>query len=60
MEINTNLFDITDEYPDKYLEFYSPTLTIYFFTTKSYQELYDIFDILSTELPFSIKELNNF
>lgn len=60
LEINSNLFDLTDEYPDKYLEYYSKDLTLYFFTTKNYSWLNDIFSILSTELPFTIKEINNF
>ncbi len=60
LELNTNLFDITDEYPDNYLEYYSKNLTLYFFPTKSYNEVYDIFSILSSELPFKINETNSF
>lgn len=60
LELNTNLFDITDEYPDNYLEYYSKDLTLYFFPTKNYSEVYDIFSILSSELPFKINETNNF
>lgn len=60
LEVNSNLFDVTNEYPDNYIEYYSRELTIYFFTTKSYEEIYDIFDLLSSELPFKINEVNNF
>lgn len=34
IEVNTKLFEITDEYPDYYYEYYSRDLTLYFFTTK--------------------------
>lgn len=60
LEVNSNLFDVTNEYPDNYIEYYSRELTVYFFTTKSYEEIYDIFDLLSSELPFKINEVNNF
>jgi hypothetical protein len=54
------LFDLTDEYPDNYFEYYSRDLTVYLFPTKNYKDLYNIFDVLSKELPFSLKEVNNF
>ena len=60
LEMNTNLFDITDEYPDNYFEYYSKDLTLYLFPTKTYSDLYDIFSVLSDELPFTINEVNNF
>lgn len=60
IELNTNLFDVTDEYPDSYYEYYSSNLTLYIFPTKSYQEIYDIFHLLEGELPFLINEVNNF
>ena len=60
LEVNANLFDLTNEYPDAYYEFYSPKLTLYFFTTKNYKEVYDIFDVLQLELPFKINAMNNF
>lgn len=60
LEVNANLFDLTNEYPDSYYEFYSPKLTLYFFTTKNYKEVHDIFDVLQLELPFKINSLNNF
>lgn len=60
MEVNANLFDLTNEYPDEYLEYYSKDLTLYFFTTKRYTDLKDIFNVLSEELPFDINEINNF
>lgn len=60
LELNSNLFDLTDEYPDNYFEYYSRDLTLYIFPTKRYEDLYDIFSVLSDELPFSINEVNNF
>ncbi len=60
LEVNSNLFDLTDEYPDNYFEYYSKDLTLYLFPTKNYQDLYDIFSVLSNELPITINEVNNF
>jgi len=60
LSINSNLFDLTDEYPDNYFEYYSKDLTLYLFPTKNYNDLKDIFNVLSYELPFSINEINNF
>lgn len=60
LELNTNLFDLTDEYPDNFIEFYSKNLTLYLFPTKTYEEINDIFSILETELPFKVNEINNF
>ena len=60
LEMNSNLFDITDEYPDNYFEYYSKDLTLYLFPTKTYTDLNDIFSVLEDELPFSINEVNNF
>jgi len=57
---HASLFDITTEYPDEYFEYYSRNLVMYFFSTKTYSEVYDIFDILSDELPYDINEVNNF
>lgn len=60
LELNTNLFDLTDEYPDNYIEYFSKDLTLYFFPTKNYSDLYDIFNLLSNDLPFTVNEVNNF
>jgi len=60
LDINSNLFDLTDEYPDNYFEYYSKDLTLYLFPTKNYTELYDIFSVLTNELPITINEVNNF
>ncbi len=60
LKINTNLFDITNEYPDEYFEYYSRDLTLYFFPTKTYDDILDIFDVLSLELPFKINKTNSF
>ena len=60
LELNTNLFDITSEYPDNYLEYYSKDLTLYFFPTKTYKDVVDIFKVLEYELPLKINEFNNY
>ncbi len=60
LELHPRLFDLTTEYPDEYIEYYSEYLTIYFFWNKPYEDLKDIFQVLTYELPFSINEVNNF
>ncbi len=57
---HASLFDITREYPDNYFEYYSKDIALYIFATKSYSDVYDIFEVLSEELPYNIKEVNNF
>lgn len=59
LEVNSNLFDLTDEYPDNYFEYYSKDLVLYLFPTKSYNQIFDIFSVLENELPFSLHEANN-
>lgn len=55
------LFDLTDEYPDKYYEYYSKDLTLYLFTTKSYNGVLDIFKLVSSMNGsiFTVNEANN-
>lgn len=60
LDVNANLFDLTNEYPDEYYEFYSPKFTLYFFTSKTYNQVYDIFSILQSELPFKVNPTNTF
>lgn len=60
LDVNANLFDLTNEYPDSYYEFYSKRLTLYFFTSKNYEQVFDIFNVLQTDLPFKINKTNNF
>lgn len=60
IELNSNLFDLTNEYPDDYFEYYSKDLTLYFFPTKKYNEVYDIFHVLKFELPIELNKVNNF
>lgn len=63
LEILTDerLFDVTDEYPDEYYEYYSKDLTLYLFTTKSYNDVLDIFNVISTtdSSIFSVNESNS-
>ena len=56
----TSLFDITTEYPDEYREYYNKHISLYMFSTKTYSEVYNIFDVLTYELPYSLNETNNF
>lgn len=60
IEVNSLLFELTDEYPDHYFEYYSKNLVLYFFPTKRYWEIYDIFDYLKNNSPYKINEANNF
>lgn len=60
LEMNSSIFDITDEYPDNYFEYYSKDLVLYIFPTKTYSGIYDIFSVLDDELPFTINETNSF
>lgn len=56
----TSLFDITTEYPDKYHEYSNKHVSLYIFSTKSYQQVYNIFDVLTYELPYTLNQTNNF
>ena len=60
LELHPRLFDLTSEYPDSYFEYYSEYLTLYFFGNKPYNEIRDVFEILTYELPFTLNELDNF
>lgn len=59
LEIHSNLMGITTEYPDPYYEWYSAEVSLFVFSTKSYTEVLDIFEVLSDELPFSLKSVDN-
>ena len=54
------LFSVTPEYPDPFLQWYSSDVNFYTFPTKTYRDLFDIFDVLGFELPIYINEVNNF
>lgn len=60
IEVNSKVFELTDEYPDYYYEYYSDLLTLYFFPSKTYTDVYDIFNYLKDSSPFTINEINNF
>lgn len=59
LELHSDLFDVTDEYPDEYYEYYSRDVTLYLFPTKTYQDILDIFKV-QPELPIEINQVNNF
>ncbi len=55
-----SLFDLTTEYPDNYLEYDSEDLVLYYFPTKDYNWVLEVFKALAHELPYTINEVNNF
>jgi len=55
------LFDLTNEYPDKYFEYSNnKDFTLYIFWNKNFDDIKDIFEVLTYELPFSLNQVNNF
>ncbi len=58
--IHPSLFDLTTEYPDEYFEYSNGNLSLYFFATKNYDEVLDIFNALSKTLPFTLNPTNSF
>lgn len=60
LEKKSSLFSLTTEYPDEYFEYYVEWLNLYFFPTKWYYDIREIFDILSFELPYTLNQVNNF
>lgn len=60
IRVKQNIFDITDEFPDDYLEYYSTDLTLYLFLKKNYSQIKDIFDVIAYNSPYKINEVNNF
>ncbi len=54
------LFGITGEYPDEYKEYANKHISLYMFPTKDYREVYNIFKVLSYELPYEINVVDNF
>lgn len=59
---NSSLFGLTNEYPYEYKEFYSKEkkMTLYIFEWKLYDDILNIFDVISYNLYFKIKKVNNF
>lgn len=59
---NSSLFGLTNEYPYEYKEYYSRErkMTLYVFNEKSYSDILNIFDVISYNLYFKIKKVNNF
>ncbi len=55
------IFKLTTEFPDeRYLEYSSDNLTLYFFINTSYDKIFEIFDVLSYEDSFKINKTNSF
>ncbi len=61
LEKHPDLFDLTNEYPDPYLEYDSKDLVFYYFPTKDYKWVLDVIEAISTDSPyFKINKANNF
>ena len=60
LETYSNTFGITTEYPDPYHEWYSAGVSIYAFSTKTYDEVRNIFLAISYDASFELNEVNNF
>ena len=60
IEFNSSLFELTTEYPDYFYEYYHRDVTLYLFPTRTYEQIFYIFEYLSMSLPFSLNEVNNF
>lgn len=54
------LFWVTPEYPESFDQWLGWELSLYYFSGKTYSWVFDIFDILSFELPITLNEVNNF
>ncbi len=59
LETHTNIFGITTEYPDPYHEWYSAGVSVYVLSTKNYEEVRNIFQVLAFDLPYTLNEVNN-
>lgn len=59
---NSSLFWLTNEYPYEYEEYYSreKKMNFYFFKEKEYKDILNIFEVISYNLFFKIKKVNNF
>jgi hypothetical protein len=55
----TSLFDITTEYPDEYREYANKHLSLYMFSSKSYAQVYNIFEVLKYELPYTLNQTDS-
>jgi hypothetical protein len=58
----TSLFGLTNEYPYDFEEYYSKEkkMNLYVFKDKPYEDILNIFDVISYNLYFKIKKVNNF
>ncbi len=56
------IFWLTDEYPYKYIEYNTndKRFSFYIFTEKKYDEILNVFDVISYNLYYKIKKVNNF
>jgi len=60
--IYQSLFDLTSEYPDDYFEYIGidGDIVLYMFPTREYDQILEVFDVISYDLPFEINAVNNF
>jgi len=54
------LYGISDEYPDMYREYSNVHMSLYMFSTKSYNDVKNILRVISGEENFSLNEVDNF
>lgn len=56
----SSLMWLTTEYPEKYIEYSAKNIEVLFFFDNSFQSIYEFFDIISYDLPFELKRVDNF
>jgi len=62
IDIHSSLFDLTTEYPDDYFEYIGQDgdIILYLLPTRKYEQIFEVFDVISYDLPFELNEVNNF
>lgn len=54
------IFNLTDEYPKLYLTYLSKNIDIYFFEDNNFEEIYNLFWVLSSDLNLNLNKVDNF
>lgn len=55
-----SLLDLTSEYPEEYFEYYLPDLTLIFFSTKTYNQVKEVFEVEQDNWNYKLNEVDNF
>ncbi len=60
--VHNSLFNLTSEYPDDYFEYVwiDGDMVLYLFPTREYEQILEVFEVISYDLPFELNILNNF